>query len=253
MALTCRLRAGTRRDCHRQRRRTNPNPRHREAVLAPDFRRLSRHCDWLTGLFARRQVISDQSHHAAAARCHECKARCPDSSGGSALAAAPTPPHVFQKETHPLNTIVVVLVSSSLAPPVVTIDAVVKAKCCDAFALAAAGTGVVRSRQQNGIATNRTPRWPGSDEPIACGKGRMPSKMPMMAITTSNSTSVNPRRHTVRPSEEMRWPIANDASVVPVNENHPLTLTVSGCRRVGDTGLEPVTPSLSSWCSNQLS
>ena len=34
---------------------------------------------------------------------------------------------------------------------------------------------------------------------------------------------------------------------------HPPTIPVSGCHRVGATGLEPVTPSVSSWCSSQLS
>ncbi len=34
---------------------------------------------------------------------------------------------------------------------------------------------------------------------------------------------------------------------------HPLTTGVSGCPQVGATGLEPVTPSVSSWCSSQLS
>ena len=44
-----------------------------------------------------------------------------------------------------------------------------------------------------------------------------------------------------------------DASGCVVKENNPLTTAVSGLRLVGGTGLEPVTPSLSSWCSNQLS
>jgi len=34
---------------------------------------------------------------------------------------------------------------------------------------------------------------------------------------------------------------------------HPPTIPVSGCHQVGATGLEPVTPSVSSWCSSQLS
>ena len=38
---------------------------------------------------------------------------------------------------------------------------------------------------------------------------------------------------------------ALDASAYPVNENSPLTSTVNGLSRVGVTGLEPVTSSLS--------
>ena len=36
-------------------------------------------------------------------------------------------------------------------------------------------------------------------------------------------------------------------------QKHPPTSAVSGCLEVGATGLEPVTPSVSSWCSSQLS
>jgi hypothetical protein len=42
-------------------------------------------------------------------------------------------------------------------------------------------------------------------------------------------------------------------SACPVKTKHPLATPVSGCHRVGATGLEPVTPSVSSWCSSQLS
>ncbi len=38
-----------------------------------------------------------------------------------------------------------------------------------------------------------------------------------------------------------------------VKRKHPLTTAVSECQGVGATGLEPVTPSVSSWCSSQLS
>ena len=48
-------------------------------------------------------------------------------------------------------------------------------------------------------------------------------------------------------------PASDDANPCSVNENNPLTLAENGLQEVGDTGLEPVTPSLSSWCSNQLS
>jgi hypothetical protein len=34
---------------------------------------------------------------------------------------------------------------------------------------------------------------------------------------------------------------------------NPLTFAVNGCLQMGATGLEPVTPSVSSWCSSQLS
>jgi hypothetical protein len=47
-----------------------------------------------------------------------------------------------------------------------------------------------------------------------------------------------------------------DAVVVtacPVKQENPLTTAVNGLLEVGDIGLEPTTPSLSSWCSNQLS
>ncbi len=43
------------------------------------------------------------------------------------------------------------------------------------------------------------------------------------------------------------------ASACPVKRNNPLTTAVNGLLRVGVTGLEPVTSSLSSWRSNQLS
>ena len=43
------------------------------------------------------------------------------------------------------------------------------------------------------------------------------------------------------------------ASACPVNANDPLTTAVNGSLGVGVTGLEPVTSSLSSWRSNQLS
>ncbi len=43
------------------------------------------------------------------------------------------------------------------------------------------------------------------------------------------------------------------ASALPVNENDPLTTAVNGSLGVGVAGLEPVTSSLSSWRSNQLS
>ena len=45
----------------------------------------------------------------------------------------------------------------------------------------------------------------------------------------------------------------DDVSVDTDKRKHPPTTHVSGCPVVGDTGLEPVTPSLSSWCSSQLS
>jgi hypothetical protein len=43
------------------------------------------------------------------------------------------------------------------------------------------------------------------------------------------------------------------ASAYPVKQNNPLTSAVNGLVGVGGRGLEPPTPSLSSWCSNQLS
>ena len=45
----------------------------------------------------------------------------------------------------------------------------------------------------------------------------------------------------------------DDVSADTDKRKHPLTTGVIGCHGVGDTGLEPVTPSLSSWCSSQLS
>jgi integrase len=44
-----------------------------------------------------------------------------------------------------------------------------------------------------------------------------------------------------------------DVTSSPVKGKHPLTTAVNGCPQVGATGLEPVTPSVSSWCSSQLS
>jgi hypothetical protein len=48
---------------------------------------------------------------------------------------------------------------------------------------------------------------------------------------------------------------ASDAAVAPSSVNEKTFAVKSydeGCF-MGDTGLEPVTPSLSSWCSSQLS
>ena len=39
----------------------------------------------------------------------------------------------------------------------------------------------------------------------------------------------------------------------PVNANDPLTRAVSGSGGMGAKGFEPLTPSVSSWCSSQLS
>ncbi len=44
-----------------------------------------------------------------------------------------------------------------------------------------------------------------------------------------------------------------DATSIPVKRKGPLTSAVNGPMQVGATGLEPVTPSVSSWCSSQLS
>src|SRR5215469_7725989 len=43
------------------------------------------------------------------------------------------------------------------------------------------------------------------------------------------------------------------ASATGDKRKHPPTILVGGCQVVGATGLEPVTPSVSSWCSSQLS
>src|SRR4051794_31671415 len=42
-------------------------------------------------------------------------------------------------------------------------------------------------------------------------------------------------------------------SACPDKRKHPLSSADNGCLGVGATGLEPVTPSVSSWCSSQLS
>ena len=42
-------------------------------------------------------------------------------------------------------------------------------------------------------------------------------------------------------------------SAYAVKRKTPLTTSVNGVFNVGGKGLEPSTPSLSSWCSNQLS
>ena len=54
-------------------------------------------------------------------------------------------------------------------------------------------------------------------------------------------------------TERLRAADAVAASAYPVKQNNPLTSAVNGLLEVGDIGLEPTTPSLSSWCSNQLS
>ena len=45
----------------------------------------------------------------------------------------------------------------------------------------------------------------------------------------------------------------NDVMSTVDKRKNPLSQRNSGSNEVGDTGLEPVTPSLSSWCSSQLS
>jgi integrase len=56
-------------------------------------------------------------------------------------------------------------------------------------------------------------------------------------------------------SEAEKSPTAERLAVsaCPVKRNNPLTTAVNGLLDVGGRGLEPPTPSLSSWCSNQLS
>ena len=54
-------------------------------------------------------------------------------------------------------------------------------------------------------------------------------------------------------AEQSRATEAVAASAYPVKQNNPLTSAVNGLLGVGGRGLEPPTPSLSSWCSNQLS
>ncbi len=44
-----------------------------------------------------------------------------------------------------------------------------------------------------------------------------------------------------------------DVTSIPVNGKDPLTVRVRGSLDLGATGFEPVTPSVSSWCSSQLS
>jgi len=53
--------------------------------------------------------------------------------------------------------------------------------------------------------------------------------------------------------QEGGWLSAVDVTSNPDKRKGPLATVANGPLRVGATGLEPVTPSLSSWCSNQLS
>ena len=54
-------------------------------------------------------------------------------------------------------------------------------------------------------------------------------------------------------AEKSRATDAVAASACRVKQNNPLTNAANGLLGVGGRGLEPPTPSLSSWCSNQLS
>jgi integrase len=59
--------------------------------------------------------------------------------------------------------------------------------------------------------------------------------------------------HSINNEPPNRSADAVGATSTPDNEKHPLALSGSGCRGVDATGFEPVTPSVSSWCSSQLS
>ena len=53
--------------------------------------------------------------------------------------------------------------------------------------------------------------------------------------------------------KEGEFALPLDVTSSPDKTKEPLTSVVSGCLGMGATGLEPVTPSVSSWCSSQLS
>src|SRR5262249_18513318 len=77
---------------------------------------------------------------------------------------------------------------------------------------------------------------------------------PVLAPPTdffSQNPSIGDKTPLVDPPGERASSIAASAS--PVKRKGPLTSHVSGPSEVGAAGLEPVTPSVSSWCSSQLS
>jgi hypothetical protein len=77
---------------------------------------------------------------------------------------------------------------------------------------------------------------------------------PEFAPTTGNTRTLQSILDRIAgEAEKSRATDAVAASAYPVKQNNPLTSAVNGLRGVGGRGLEPPTPSLSSWCSNQLS
>ncbi len=105
---------------------------------------------------------------------------------------------------------------------------------------------------------------------LPLGRGPQTEAVALRATGTDDSTAsplaptLAPTAGKTRPLQSIVDKIASAAgksgatdsvavSACPVKRNNPLTSAVNGLLDVGDTGLEPVTPSLSSWCSNQLS
>ncbi len=77
---------------------------------------------------------------------------------------------------------------------------------------------------------------------------------PMLAPTPDDSGQISSFAvHSFNNEQPNRSEKAIGATSTPVKAKHPLAYSGSGCRGVDATGFEPVTPSVSSWCSSQLS
>ena len=98
-------------------------------------------------------------------------------------------------------------------------------------------------------------RATGTDYPQPSGVQADPRTLaPTLAPTPDNSgksLSFPGKTLTDEPGFNPSGPVAVSGSADKRKE--PLTSAVSGLVGVGATGLEPVTPSVSSWCSSQLS
>ena len=61
------------------------------------------------------------------------------------------------------------------------------------------------------------------------------------------------RRDGNSPNQSCDTGASRRRNVFARQRKQPIDRVIDGLPKVGVTGLEPVTPSLSSWCSNQLS
>jgi integrase len=101
---------------------------------------------------------------------------------------------------------------------------------------------------QGDQAEGETVRATGTDSTLA--RTLAPTLAPTWCKRKQSKTIPGKREET---GTENALPDDIAVSGLPVKTKQPLTSAVSGCLEMGATGLEPVTPSVSSWCSSQLS